>query len=100
MNLLHRISTGRIMPIHRSNAATCQLSMITIIIDLDSDDPRQSVKENNCQRVDLDWIVTKVDYCDDRGETIGFELVKETEMVKLMKQDVQEVRVGEIRYKG
>ncbi len=50
--------------------------------------------------MDLDWIVTKVDYCDDWGEMIGFELVKETVMVKLMKQDVQEVRVGEIRYKG
>ncbi len=73
------------MPIHRSNAATCQLSMITIIIDLDSDDPRQSVKENNCQRVDLDWIVTKVDYCNDWGEMTEFELVK------LMKQDVREV---------
>ena len=70
---------------------TCQLSVITIINDLDSDDLRQSVEENNCYEVDLDWIVTKVADCNVWGEMFEFELVKEMVMVKLMKQNVQEV---------
>jgi len=36
MNLLHQISTWWTRPIHGSNAATYQQSVITIIIDLDS----------------------------------------------------------------
>ncbi len=67
---------------------TCQLSVITIINDLDSDDLRQSVEENNCYKVGLDWVVMKVADCNVWGEMFEFELVKEMVMVKLMKQDV------------
>ncbi len=55
---------------------TCRLSVITIINNLDLDDLRQLVKEINCY---------KVADCDAWGETIEFELVKETAMVKSMK---------------
>jgi hypothetical protein len=41
--------------------------------------------------MDLDWIMTKVTDCDDWREMMEFELVKEMELVKSMKQDVREV---------
>src|SRR6266478_3937005 len=82
MNLLHRISTWWTRPIHGSNAVTYQQSVITIIIDLDSNGLRQLAKKNNGYEVDFNWIIVMT------GETIDFEPVKEMEVVKLTKQDV------------
>src|SRR5258705_13236654 len=56
-NLLCQISTWWTRPIHGSNAVTYQQSVITIIINLDSNGLRQLAKKNNGYEVDFDWII-------------------------------------------